>query len=109
MFGGGSIGLFRASGQASTNLEWDDFKAGFDTNANGTVDDSGDRLYANYDFSSAVLTFAHDDNGNLTNSGLFQYQYDAWNRLIGVYYAAGNATVSTEAVAQYDNDARAAV
>ena len=37
--------------------------------------------------------YAHDANGNLTNDGVFQYQYDAANQLTNVIRKADNTTV----------------
>jgi YD repeat-containing protein len=30
------------------------------------------------------ITFAYDDNGNLTDDGIFVYKYDPWNNLVKV-------------------------
>jgi YD repeat-containing protein len=46
----------------------------------------------------------HDDNGNTTNDGQFKYTFDAWNRLVGAWYAGGDTSVSGQRVATYAYD-----
>jgi len=36
----------------------------------------------------------HDDNGNLTDDGINQYEYDAWNRLVTVKSSADGGAVT---------------
>ena len=52
-----------------------------DNNADGDFDDAGDEILISDDFNSAAITLSYDDNGNLTDDGIFEYDYDAWNRL----------------------------
>jgi YD repeat-containing protein len=35
-------------------------------------------------FDSGSISLSYDDNGNLTDDGVFKYVYDAWNRLVEV-------------------------
>jgi YD repeat-containing protein len=95
---GGQVGLYRDSTSSTATLTWDDFKCGIDNNADGDVDDAGtDYVYADYNFNDPQgstwqkLTLSHDDDGNLTNDGLFKYQYDAWNRLVKTQRKAAHA------------------
>ena len=113
---GGAVGLYRGSGGDTAALQWDNFKCGIDNNSDGDIDDSGDYIYANYDFNDnggvtwQTLTLAHDDNGNLIDDGLFKYSYDAWNRLAGTWYhdahvdGNGHPDVTGERVATYAYD-----
>ena len=112
---GGAVGLYRGNSASTSTLQWDNFKCGYDVNADGSLG-SGDYIYANYDFNDAggvtwqTLTLAHDDNGNLTDDGLFKYSYDAWNRLAGTWYhdahvdGNGHPDVTGERVATYAYD-----
>lgn len=43
--------------------------------------DAGDDVEIDDDFSSNSITLAYDNNGNLTDDGVFKYVYDGWNRL----------------------------
>ncbi|MBL8881073.1 MAG: hypothetical protein JNG88_18310, partial [Phycisphaerales bacterium] len=109
---GGHVGVWRASASTTTTLQWDNFKCGRDRSSplDGDVDDAGDAVYADYNFNDPggstwqTIALSHDDAGNLTGDGLFQYKYDAWNRLVEVFYAGGDASDSTERVALYAYD-----
>ncbi len=61
---------------------FDNLKIGYDSNADDDLNDAGDDLVVNTDFSSTSTTFAYDDAGNLVDDGTFIYVYDAWNRLV---------------------------
>jgi len=81
---GGYVGLFR--GNQDTNIhQFDDFKVGYDNNADGDFDDGGDVLAIDDNFGDSVtngaISLSYDNNGNLTDDGIFAYAYDAWNRL----------------------------
>ena len=81
---GGQVGLFR--GNQDTNIhQFDDFKVGYDNNADGDFDDGGDVIAIDDDFGDNVtngaISLSYDANGNLTDDGIFVYAYDAWNRL----------------------------
>ena len=50
------------------------------------------------------MPLTHDDNGNLTDDGLFKYKYDAWNRLVGAWHNAASVSDPNQAVATYAYD-----
>ena len=70
---------------------------GFDTNADDAIDDT--QVSDNFDSNSFNL--AYDNNGNLTDDGVYLYVYDAWNRLVKVTRRPSPYTV----VATYAYDA----
>ena len=55
---------------------FDNLKIGYDVNDDDDIDDVGDDLVINTDFSSTSTTFAHDHAGNLVDDGTFIYEYD---------------------------------
>jgi len=63
---------------------FDDLKIGYDINDDDDIDDAGDYVIVDEDFSSTSVTVTYDDNGNLVDDGTFVYKYDAWNRLVKV-------------------------
>jgi RHS repeat-associated protein len=81
---GGYVGLFRGNQDTNTH-QFDDFKVGYDNNADGDFDDGGDVLAIDDNFGDNVtngaISLSYDANGNLTGDGIFAYAYDAWNRL----------------------------
>ena len=90
---GGAVGLITRSAAGATNF--DNFKVGYDNNADDDCDDGGDTVAISDDFASGTITLAHDNNGNLTDDGVFKYVYDAWNRLVGVKRSQGaNTTIA---------------
>lgn len=73
----------------STAIEYDNLEVKIDdttTAMTGTLDDT----VVSDDFADTVLTLTQDNNGNLTSDGLYDYVYDAWNRLVEVQYADGD-------------------
>ncbi|MBL8880219.1 MAG: hypothetical protein JNG88_13960, partial [Phycisphaerales bacterium] len=76
----GYVGLYCGSG-GTNSQQFDDFKVGYDNNGDGDADDAGDDVQIEDDFASGVVTLAYDNNGNLTDDGVYKYVYDAWNRL----------------------------
>ena len=62
-------------------------------NANLWIDDDDDDVFDDQvfsdDFASATVSPSYDDNGNLTDDGIHQYVYDAWNRLVEVRGSEG--------------------
>ena len=63
----------------------DDLICAYEADSNGNIGNTGDYVYADYDFDDPgggvtwqEITLSHDDNGNLTADGLLKYQYDAW-------------------------------
>ncbi|MCG3129272.1 MAG: hypothetical protein CHACPFDD_04193 [Phycisphaerae bacterium] len=79
----GSVGFYVKSGSGGT-LSYDNFKVGYDNNADDDIDDAGDDIQIDDDFASSAMTLTYDDNGNLTDDGIFKFVYDAWNRLVKV-------------------------
>jgi len=81
---GGYVGLFRGNQDTNTH-QFDDFKVGYDNNADGDFDDGGDVIAIDDDFGDSVtngaISLSYDANGNLTDDGVFAFVYDAWNRL----------------------------
>jgi hypothetical protein len=78
---GGHVGLFRGNQDTNTH-QFDDFKVGYDNNADGDFDDV---IAIDDNFGDSVtngaISLSYDANGNLTDDGIFAYAYDAWNRL----------------------------
>jgi hypothetical protein len=95
---GGRFGFCRGSGVDDTvTQKFDNLVIEVDADGDDTYDDEA----VNLDFDSAAITLEHDDNGNLTNDGLFEYTYDVLNRLVKVAYATGSDDV---VVAEYEYD-----
>ncbi len=86
--------------QTAAAEQFDDFKAGYDTNADGDIADAGDDVQVDDNFDSAAISLSYDNNGNLTEDGVFKYVYDAWNRLVIVKRVPDAAT--TIATYAYD-------
>ena len=49
----------------------------FTDNADNDIDDPGDDVVIDEDFTGTQVTLSHDHAGNLINDGTFQYIYDA--------------------------------
>jgi len=77
----GQVGLIALSGSGS-QLDFDNFKVGFDNNGDADIADLGDDIKLSDAFGSTTINLTYDDNGNLTNDGVFDYDYDAWNRMV---------------------------
>ncbi|MCG3129270.1 MAG: hypothetical protein CHACPFDD_04191 [Phycisphaerae bacterium] len=101
----GYVGLFHGEASSAAAQEFDDVKLGLDTSSpkDGDFDDSGDSVVINDDFASNTTSLSYDDNGNLTDDGIFKFTYDAWNRLVAVKsrYSSGT-TQTTFATYAYD-------
>jgi RHS repeat-associated protein len=97
---GGYVGLFKGAGMTTVH-QFDDFKLGFDDDSDDTLD--VDEVVLHDDFDSTTITLTHDDNGNLTYDGVYEYVYDFLNRLVKVKYAepGGGADVT---VAEHEYD-----
>ena len=78
------------------------FAVGIDNNSDGDIDDAGDDVEIDDDFSSTTMSLTYDNNGNLTDDGLFKFAYDAWNRLVEVTRRVDDETT----VAAYEYDGR---
>jgi hypothetical protein len=76
----GPAGLYVAAG-ASSAITFDNFKVGLDNNSDDDIADAGDDILVSDDFGSNVISLSYDNNGNLTNDGVYKFEYDAWNRL----------------------------
>ena len=84
--------LYRAAG-GSAAQQYDDVKIGYDNNADDDILDAGDDIQASDDFGSNVMSLSYDNNGNLTDDGVYHFVYDAWNRLRKAQrVAAGDTT-----------------
>ncbi|MCG3125531.1 MAG: hypothetical protein CHACPFDD_00355 [Phycisphaerae bacterium] len=113
----GYVGLFHGHVASTAAQDFDDVTIGFDNegaqggspNADLDLDDAGDSIVINDDFASNATSLTYDDNGNLTDDGIFKFAYDAWNRLVSVKsrYAAGT-TQTTFATYAYDGTNRRA-
>lgn len=87
-------------GFSGDNSKFKNVKIGYDNNADDDIDDAGDDIVYDSDFSGTSTTISSDDNGNLTEDETFKYVYDAWNRLV-------EAKTRHDAVtATYEYDAR---
>ncbi|MBU0639834.1 MAG: hypothetical protein KKB50_13280 [Planctomycetes bacterium] len=78
----GCVGLFRYAGNQSTQ-QFDDVKVGYDNNADADILDAGDEIQIQDDFNSNVMSLSFDNNGSLTDDGVYKFVYDACNRLAG--------------------------
>ncbi|MFO0838003.1 MAG: hypothetical protein U1D55_05705 [Phycisphaerae bacterium] len=101
-FSAGYCGLFRSNLYADVQ-QFDDFKLGIDNSSpkDGDFDDAGDEIVIDDNFNSTTTNLAYDDNGNLTDDGVFKYVYDAWNRLVKVTWRI-KSPPSNVAVYSYD-------
>ena len=98
----GHVGLYR--GPAGSSIQqYDNVKIGYDNNADGDIDDAGDDIQVSDSFNSDVITLSYDNNGNLTDDGIQDYDYDAWNRLVKVSRTADGDTTT---VAEYEYDGK---
>jgi hypothetical protein len=80
----------------ATVQQFDDFKAGVDNSGpkDADFDDGGDEVVINDSFGSNTFSLTYDNNGNLTDDGIFAFVYDAWNRLVKAKHkSAANAAV----------------
>ncbi|HUU95281.1 MAG TPA: RHS repeat-associated core domain-containing protein [Phycisphaerae bacterium] len=77
----GYAGLYRAAGGSSFQ-RYDDVKIGYDNNSDDDIADAGDDIQVDDSFGSNVLSLSYDNNGNLTDDGVYKFVYDAWNRLV---------------------------
>ncbi|MCG3126249.1 MAG: hypothetical protein CHACPFDD_01079 [Phycisphaerae bacterium] len=99
----GHAGLFHGHIANTAAQDFDDVKIGYDNNADLDLDDAGDSIVINDDFASNATSLSYDDNGNLTDDGVFKFVYDAWNRLVGVKSRyTGGTTQTTFATYAYD-------
>ena len=99
-----SAGYVGLANWLETAQEFDDLRVGIDNNSDGDIADAGDDVEIDDDFSSTTMSLTYDDNGNLTDDGLFKYVYDAWNRLVEVTRRVDDET--TVAEYEYDGDDR---
>ena len=95
----GYLGLFRGV-PSTTTTRFDDFAVGTNDGSDGFDD-----MLVSDDFNSTTVTLTYDDNGNLTDDGIFEYVYDAWNRLVEVVLESGGDE-TTIAAYEYDGKNR---
>ncbi|MFN0134764.1 MAG: hypothetical protein ACKVS9_01460 [Phycisphaerae bacterium] len=72
------VGLFR--GSVSNSQDFDDFRAGYDNNADLDINDAGDDVLVSDDFATNVVSPTYDNNGNNMFDGIYNYVYDGWDR-----------------------------
>ncbi len=89
----GYVGLYKGAGD-STVHQFDDVKLGFDNNGDGDILDAGDDVLVDDDFNSNQISLSYDNNGNLTADGVYNYEYDAWNRLRKAQLVVGSDTIT---------------
>jgi len=97
----GMVGLYGGS-RTGYDQEFDDVQVWIDNTGGQTMDDQ--QIDDNFD--SNVLTLTHDDNGNLTDDGVYKYVYDAWNRLVKVNRYADSDTTTVATYAYLADDRR---
>ena len=97
-----SSGYVGLANWLETAQEFDDFEVGIDNNSDGDIADAGDDVEIDDDFSSTTMSLTYDNNGNLTDDGIFEYVYDAWNRLVTVTRRVDDETT----VAEYEYDGK---
>ena len=102
----GGAGFYAAAG-ASSSLTFDNFKVGLDNNGDDDIADAGDDQLLSDDFGSNVISLSYDDNGNLTDDGVYDFVYDAWNRLRKAQLVESSDT-TTIADYEYYGDTRRA-
>ena len=95
----GYLGLFRGV-PSTTTTRFDDFEVGTNDGSDGFDD-----MLVSDDFNSNTVTLTYDDNGNLVGDGIFEYAYDAWNRLVEVVLESGGDE-TTIAAYEYDGQNR---
>jgi RHS repeat-associated protein len=76
------------------DANFDNVVIGYDTDADDAIDDK----VMDESFGSTSVTIAHDKAGNLIDDGTFEYQYDAYNRLVKV-----RSSVDTDVTYQTSN------
>ena len=99
-----SAGYVGLANWLETAQEFDDFEVGIDNNSDGDIADAGDDVQIDDDFSSTTMSLTYDDNGNLTDDGVFKFVYDAWNRLVTVTRRVDDK--ATIAAYEYDGQNR---
>ena len=97
-----SAGYVGLANWLETAQEFDDLRVGIDNNSDGDIADAGDDVQIDDDFSSTTMSLTYDDNGNLTDDGVFKFVYDAWNRLVEVTRRVDDETT----VAEYEYDGK---
>jgi hypothetical protein len=91
----GFCGVFRHN-EGTNVAQLDDVKIGTDNSSpkDNDFDDGGDEIAIDDNFNSAAISLAYDNNGNLTDDGIFKFVYDAWNRLVKAKHrSASNVAV----------------
>ena len=98
----GFVGLYRGGSAAQ---QYDDFKVGLDNNSDLDIDDGGDEVVINDDFSTNVISLSYDNNGNVTDDGINKFAYDAWNRKVKATWRI-KSPPSTVLAQQFDGAGR---
>ncbi len=93
------------SGKGSGAMTFDNVRIGYDNNGDGDIDDAGDEIVRSETFGGTTCTVKHDDAGNMVDDGVYQYIYDAWNRLVKVKATEDGAAVTIQ-TAEFDATGR---
>jgi RHS repeat-associated protein len=101
----GYVGLYK--GNDTTVHQWDDFQVGLDNNGDGDIADAGDDILVSDDFNSNQVSLSYDNNGNLTNDGVYKFEYDAWNRLRKAILTDGSDETTIGEYEYYGDNRRA--
>ncbi len=102
----GYVGLYAWWWDTALTQEFDDVVIGLDNNSDGDYVDAGDAIQSRDDFNSSSVTLVYDDNGNLTRDGVFNYVYDAWNRLREVQRYDADDPNDVTTIAEYEYDGK---
>ncbi len=102
----GYVGLYKG-GSETTVHQWDDFQVGLDNNDDGDIADDGDDILVSDDLNSNQVSLSYDNNGNLTNDGVYKFEYDAWNRLRKAILTDGSDETTIAEYEYYANNRRA--
>ena len=100
----GRAGLYAEAG-ATSALTFDNFKCGFDNNSDDDIVDAGDDQLVSDDFASSTISLSYDNNGNLSDDGVYEFVYDAWNHLRKVQFDV-SSDITTIAEYEYYGDNR---
>ncbi|GAG04515.1 unnamed protein product [marine sediment metagenome] len=79
---------------AANMAVFDNLKIGYDNNSDDDIDDAGDDVVVDEDFSSDNQSISYNKAGNLVDDGKFWFKYDAWNRLVKVQSSKDSGAVT---------------
>jgi RHS repeat-associated protein len=90
--GSGGVGLAGNALAVGGSVACDYLRVGTDGDADHDLADANEAVIDD-GFSSVQVTLGYDAAGNLTDDGVYQYVYDAWNRLVQVKRKGGSQPV----------------